>query len=203
MGLGYFRKARPHGRPSLRHGAARALLAALALVLVPAQAFAQSDDEVVDARAVVLVSGTLAKIQDMDFGQIAQPSIAGTVTLSPTPIPTCGTTGGLVRTGPCEAAEFAIMGRKNDLARVRELNSGVVTLTGPGGATMTMTNISIGVSGMVAANGGGNPVGNLGRFRITTDSGIGYFRLGGRLNVNANQAPGLYDGTLEIQVVFN
>ena len=134
MGLGYFRKARPHGRPSLRHGAARALLAALALVLFPAQAFAQSDDEVVDARAVVLVSGTLAKIQDMDFGQIAQPSIAGTVTLSPTPIPTCGTTGGLVRTGPCEAAEFAIMGRKNDLARVRELNSGVVTLTGPGGA---------------------------------------------------------------------
>jgi hypothetical protein len=203
MGLGNFRQLRPPGRTTARRRALHALLAALALFLFPAQAFAQSDDEVVEARALVLESGQMAKIEDMDFGLIARPLAAGTVVITPTPTPTCGTTGGLIRTGPCEAAEFGLLGRKNWLVRIREQNGGSVLLTGPGGATMTMNSMTIGTTDLTPAPGGGNPPGTFGRYRITSDSGFAYFRIGGTLHVAANQAIGQYDGTLNIQVLFN
>jgi hypothetical protein len=204
MGLGYLRQSRPRGRLTLRQRAVCALLAALALILFPAQAFAQSDTDTAPSVAVILDTGTMAKSQDMDFGDIAQPSAAGTVVLTPTPTATCGITGGVVmRTGPCTAAEFAILGRKNWLVRIREQNGGTIVLTGPGGATMTVTNMTIDVTDMVNAPGGGNPPGTFGRYRIVSDAGFATFRIGGRLNVNANQAFGDYTGTLSIQVLFN
>jgi hypothetical protein len=204
MGLGNFHQSRPPRRPMLRQRAVCALLTALVLFLVPAQAFAQSDTDTAEASAVILDTGTMSRIQDMDFGDIAQPSTAGTVMLTPTPTETCGINGGVnMRTGPCQAAEFAIMGRKNWIVRVREQNGGAVTLAGPGGATMIMNNMTINVTDMVNAPGGGNPPGTFGRYRITSDDGFATFRIGGTLNVNANQAFGDYTGTLSIQVLFN
>jgi hypothetical protein len=69
---------------------------------------------------------------------------------------------------------------------------------------MTITNLTIGVSSdMVVAPGGPSPPGTFGRWRITSDSGIAEFRIGGRLNIGALQAPGEYTGEIEIQVNFN
>ena len=67
---------------------------------------------------------------------------------------------------------------------------------------MTLTNLTIGVSDMVPNPGGPNPPGTFGRYQITSDSGIAEFRIGGRLNIGANQAPGSYNGTFDIQVLF-
>ena len=190
----------------MRDRAACALFALLAVALFPATAFAQfvgSDTETVEARIGILEPGTMVKLQDMDFGQIAQPLAAGTVTLTPTPSPTCGTSAGIVRTGTCHAAIFAVMGRKNLLVRIREVNGGVISLTGSAGGTMTVTNLTISVTDLQSAPGGGNPAGTFGRYRITNDSGVGTFRIGGRLNVGANQTPGVYNGVLNMQVVFN
>lgn len=203
MGLGYFRGIRAQGRSTLGQRAICALAALAAFILFPTPAFSQvgGDTETAQAQVALLEPGTLAKVADMDFGQIAQPLAAGTVVLTPTLTPTCTTTGGLVRTGNCQPAAFVIMERRNGRARIRLQNGNSVTLTGPAGATMLLNNITISVTDMTSI--GGAPGWNLGRYNINSNSGIASFRLGGRLNVSAGQAHGAYTGTLNVQVNFN
>lgn len=204
MGLGYFRQVRLQRRLTPRRRAAFALLGALLAMLLPAQAFAQvgtSDSDSANAQAAVLDPGSVANLADMDFGQIAQSNSAGTITLTPSAAPTCTATGGLIRTGVCQAARFAIRGRRNNRVRIREIVGGQVTLNGPGGATMSVSNLTIGVSGMTSVNGANGW--NFGNWRIDTQSGITEFWLGGRLNVNAAQPVGVYNGVVIIQIQFN
>jgi len=202
MGRGHFRLRRPHGRPTVRRRALCTLLA-LAAAALPAAAAAQVATATADARAAILDQGTMVKESDIDFGQIVRPVGMGTVVLAPTSTPTCTTTGGLIRSGPCTAAAWAVMARAQGQPRVRirELNGGVVTLTNPGGATMIMNNLTIGVTAMTVTNGAGGW--NFGRWLITSASEIGRFRIGGTLRVNAAQAAGQYNGTLVIEVEFN
>jgi len=207
MGLGHFRQLRPPGRLTPRQRTACALLALLTVVLSPTPAFAQytgSDTETVDARAAILTPGSMAKLTDMDFGDIAQPSSPGTVVLTPTPTPTCGTTGGLVRTGDCQAASFAILkrGNGNNPVRIRELNNGQIVLLGPGGASMTVTNLTLSVTDLTTAPGGG-PQGTMGNYRFSSSDGFASFRIGGTLHVAAQQPGGHYSGTLELEVQLN
>ena len=144
MGWGYFRQQRPRGRLTLCQRAICALLALLAFGL-PAPALAQidTDSEIVDAQAAILVRGAMTNIADMDFGVLAQ-TAAGTVTMTPSLTPTCSASAGIVHSGACQPAAFSIMFKKHDKNRIREMNGGVITLTGPGGATMTVTNLTIG-----------------------------------------------------------
>lgn len=203
MGLGYSSRPRLQRRRAAGRPAACALLAALPFALLPGQALAQSDTAAADTRATVMEPGSMMLVSNMDFGEIAQPGTAGTVTLTPTATPTCATSSWLIKTGACQPAEWAVMGRRNWIVRIREMNGGTVVLTGPGGATMTVDDLSIRVLDMSPVNGGGNPSGMMGRYRILEDSGIGRFRIGGTLHVGASQAPGVYDGTLVMQVLFN
>ena len=53
-----------------------------------------------------------------------------------------------------------------------------------------------------AANGNGNGNGGGPRFEIASNSGIFTFRVGARLNVGANQAPGVYTGTFPVTVIY-
>lgn len=203
MGLGYLRQLRPPGRLTLRQRAACALLALLALVApVPALAQAESDSETAVSQAVILQPGAMAKTADLDFGTIAQPAVAGTVTMTAA-TGICSTSAGILHTGVCQPAEFDVMGRKNWLVRIRNQSGNSIPLTGPGGATMTLTNLNIAVTDMVLNPGGPNPPGTFGRWQITSDSGFATFQIGGRLNVGANQAAGVYTGTFDIQVLFN
>lgn len=205
MNRGYPRGRRPGGRRTRGLRAVRAALALLACAPLAAPALAQPVTETAQARVAVMAPGTMARLQDMDFGVMAQPAVAATVVLTPLATPTCGASAGLVRTGTCRSADFAVMGRKNWIVRIREMNNGTVTLTGPGGATMTVTNLTMRVVSLASAagNAGGNAPGILGRYRITDNSGMGRFSIGGTLNIGANQAPGVYSGTLVMQVQFN
>ena len=204
MGLGNFRRLRPHGRLTPPRRAAGALLALSTLVLAPAPALAQAttDSATADTIVAIMAPGTLTKLADMDFGQIAQPSVAGNLTMSPN-FPSCTPSAGIIHLGACQPASFAVQGRKNWRVRIRELSGGTIVLTGPGGATMTVTMLSLGTTDMTPDPGGGNPPGSFGRQRITSDSGLAEFRIGGRLNIAANQAAGSYSGTMTIQVLFN
>lgn len=204
MGLGYFRQERLQGRLTPRRRAAGALLGVLLAMLFPAQAYAQvgtSDSDTANAQVALLAPGSVANLADMNFGQIAQSNSAGTITLTPSATPTCAATGGLIRTGVCQAARFAIRGRRNNRVRIREIVGGQVTLNGPGGATMSVSNLTIGTSGMTSVNGANGW--NFGNWRIDTQSGITEFWLGGRLNVNAAQPVGVYNGVVIIQIQFN
>ena len=184
--------------------AACALLAALALAVLPAQARAQvtSDNEIVDARAVVLSQGTMQKVTDLDFGEIAKPTTGGTVTLTPAAAAVCSPSFGLLHSGACQAAEFAVMGKKNWLVRIRNMSGSPIVLTGPAGATMNVT-LTHAVSDMTVVPGGPSPPGHLGRYQITSNTGFAKFWIGGTLNVAANQRSGHYIGTFQIQVLFN
>lgn len=199
MGWGDLGRRRRAARRTRHSRAIPRWFAALPFALFSAPCFAQ-DTISSDAQVAILEPGSIAKVADMDFGQIAQPGNAGTVVLTPTPTAACATTGGLVRTGACRAAEFIVREARNGRVRIREENGGTITLTGPGGATMQVTNLTIDVSDMTPVAGGGN---SLGRFRIASNSGIASFRVGGTLQVAALQPPGAYVGTLDMRVQFN
>jgi Mat/Ecp fimbriae major subunit len=202
MGLGYLRQPRPPGRLTPCQRAICALLALLALALpVPALAQIDTDSDTADAQVGVLANGTMTDLDDMDFGVIAQPVIAGTVTMSPA-TNTCSVSSGLIHMGACTPARFSIKFRKHDRTRIRQMNNGTILLTGPGGATMTVTNLTISVTDMTFQNGGGPP-GTFGTYRIESDSGIALFKIGGRLNVGANQVAGTYTGVLTMNVLLN
>jgi hypothetical protein len=201
MGSGFFRLPRLLGRLALRQRVACALLAALALVPVPAAA-QNADSTAGELQVAVLDPGSIEHLDDMNFGTIAQPFGAGTVLIAPSGSPGCTVTNGLVHTGGCRAARFAIRGKRNERVRIREVNTnGIVTLNGPGTATMTLTNLTIGTANMTVAPGGNGW--NLGNYRIDAPSGLTDFYLGGTLNVKAAQTPGVYNGTILIQIQFN
>lgn len=184
------------------HAGVCALLAAA--LLIPSQAFAQQvngDTATARSQVAILSPGSVAKTADMDFGSIAQSNTAGTVVLTAQNTATCTPSGTLIRIGACRAARFSIFGKKNNKARIRETNGGVITLNGPLGATMRLDNLTIGVSGMTPfGNGNGW---NFGNWKINTNTGITEFWVGGTLHVGAAQTPGVYNGTLVIQIQFN
>ena len=199
MGPEIFRQLR---RAARRLRGAVPLAAALAWLATAAPAQAQiMDSETADIESVVLAPGSIVKVADMDFGQILPSAAGGSVTMSAAASPTCTATGGMIHSGSCQAARFSIQGIRQQRVRIRVTNGGSVLLTGPGGATMTLNSIAILPVGMTSVNGGAGW--NLGNYRIDTVSGITDFYLGGRLNVTAMQAPGVYNGTINIQIQFN
>ena len=181
--------------------------AALALTLcAPAQA-----SEVASAtgttQAVVVAPATIVKVQDMSFGRIVARPQPGTVTVSGA-TGACTVTGPILEVGTCRQAIFAGMGTKNMRARI-SLDS-VVNLTGPGQAMVLdqvfLSNDStISFSGNPNANGQGIGLtqgnGNQ-RYTITSPTGIFTLKIGGRLNVNANQLPGIYTGSITVTVQY-
>jgi spore coat protein U-like protein len=194
----------------------RALGAALALLCAAFSAPAAAQSHNADgtgaagqSRAVVVAPLSLIKTDDMDFGRIAARPAAGTVTINPT-AKTCSVTGPILRSGACQPARFVGMATRNMNARI-SLDS-VVNLTGPVGATpMVLNDIKLGSDtsftfiGNINAQGGGAGLtqgnGNL-RYRASSSTGIFTLNLGGTLNVNPNQAPGVYRGSIQITVQY-
>lgn len=178
------------------------LAAALAWLAAASPVQAQvMDSETVDTQAILLAPGSIVHVRDMDFGGIIPSTTGGSVTMSASATPTCTVTGTMIHSGACTSARFSIRGIRQQRVRIRVTSGGNVILTGPGGATMTLNSISILPVGMTSVNGGNGW--NLGNYRIDTVSGITDFYLGGRLNVAATQAPGVYNGTINIQIQFN
>lgn len=203
MGPGTIRLLRRKGRGSrwLRAGAC-ALLATF--LLVPCQASAQQvdgDTGTARSQTIILDAGSVAKKSDMNFGSIAQSSGGGTVVLSPQSTATCTVTGTMIRNGTCKAAAFTIRGRRNERVRIRELNGGTVTLNGPSGATMMMDTMTFSISGVTATSGANGW--DFGNWKINTANGITDFYVGGTLHVGPAQTPGVYNGSLLIQIQFN
>ena len=160
------------------------------------------------SRATIVAPLTLVKIQDLDFGRIVARPTAGTVTVDQI-TGACSVTGAILEVGTCQYASFAGMaGGRNMNARI-SLDS-VVSLTGPG-TTMVLDNVKLGTNSTISfagntnANGQGVGLtqgnGNQ-RYTIATSSGIFVLNVGGRLNVNANQAAGTYTGSLTVTVQY-
>lgn len=173
------------------------LLAALAVVGAWASPAHAQSVNTVDTRAVLVDALSIAKLSDMDFGDLIV-TTGGTVVLTADPVTTCTASGGVIHTQQCQPATFIGAGRAGQRVRVRRPVGREITLTGPGD-DMIVTDLTI--------NGGAtlNPVNsnpNWERFLINTFDGIFIFRVGGTLNVNPNQLPGLYTGNFDIRIDY-
>lgn len=175
---------------------ARFVALAAALTALPSVAQAQ-DTATVESRVGIIEPLTITKLSDLDFGDIV-PSTGGTVVLNPTISPTCTVTGAVIQSGECQPASFGGFGGAGQRVRVRRPVGRTITLTGPG-ADMTVTDIIInGSPDMTPVRS--NP--NWERFLIGSADGTFVFRVGGTLNVNPNQTPGLYTGTFDIRLDY-
>jgi hypothetical protein len=150
------------------------------------------------SQASVVTPLSLTKTSDMVFGTIASPVAAGTVVL--TPASTCTTTGGLVRTGTCQAAAFAGLGTANQVVKLNLPNYPITISNGAQSMSITGRTFDPGadlnhLSGNVNGNGAI-------RYRIVPANGIFTFRLGGTLNVGANQQAGVYTGTFSVSLDY-
>lgn len=196
-------------KPDLRHAgrAVGAALAALAFGLLPGTARAEKVNATGTAQAVVVAPLSIVKVQDLSFGRIVPKPTAGTVTVD-TATGGCVVTGAIMEVGTCRLARFDGMGTKNMNARISL--TAISNLTGPG-QTMVLDNVFLGTNASISfagnpnANGKGVGLtqgnGNQ-RYSITTNTGIFSLFIGGRLNVNANQAPGIYTGSISINVQY-
>ena len=141
---------------------------------------------------------SIVKSEDMDFGTII-PETGGTITINPASSPTCTVTGGVIRSGICQPAEFVGAGTVNQRVRVRLPVGARMTVSNGAGATMQVTNMDVnGAPDLLVTR---ETVRNF-RFRILHPTGIFYFRVGGTLNVGANQAVGTYTGTFDVDIQY-
>ncbi len=160
----------------------------------PAQAQSQHAS---DVRIAILEPLSITKVNDMDFGRIIG-DVSGTIVMTATASPTCTASAGLIQSGVCQPAEFGGAGPNNQRIRIRRPAGDTINLTGPG-ADMTITDFSFdGSPDLTLVQT--NPQWT--RYRIASADGTFIFRVGGTLNVGANQAPGVYNGTFNIRLDY-
>jgi hypothetical protein len=138
--------------------------------------------------AIIIRPGTLVNSAPLSFGNIVPSATAGTVTVSETGIRS--STGGVTLVGgTVSAAAFTGMTDAFPFwVDVDAPTPASITLTRIGGGpTMTVNNFVV--------------EGNTG-FRFVWLNSVFNFRVGGRLNVAANQAPGTYNGTFSVTVNY-
>ena len=178
-----------------------ALLCVLAMTTLSSPARAQSSTGIANANvnsSIAIVEPlTILKTRDMDFGKIVGIA-AGTVAMTADDAATCTESAGLVQTGVCTSARFAGSGETGRVIRIRKPQGDTIDLTGPG-TDMTVTNFVIDGSPELFQLNNSN---GFNRYRIDSANGGFVFRVGGTLNVNANQTPGVYTGTFTIQVDY-
>lgn len=174
---------------ALRCAAACALMTAPAIATpVQAQQTAQSQSE-----AIVLRPLSFFKVNDLDFGDIIPSNAAGTVTIAPDG--SRSRTGGVTLAGNNGApARFAGLGSFNRQVNI-SLGSNMIWLTGPG-IRMRARTFEIGSTPTAVLST--SPT----RFRITSPLGNYNFPVGATLEVGANQAPGVYNGTFTITLNY-
>jgi hypothetical protein len=173
----------------------RLCLALLILAAWPGVAAAQDSSEAGEARAFLVTPLSFVKQFDLDFGQILVTNTPGTVVMDSTGAVV--TSGGVTQIdGTQQPARFWGYGTFNQTVLINsDGNSYVLTRDG-GTETMLLDQLLIGSQPPIVINM--NPR----RFRIANPDGFFSFTIAGRLQVGANQAPGVYKGEFTIQLEY-
>ena len=135
--------------------------------------------------AVAISPLSLVKTEDLDFGTLVSGPVAGTATINAN-TGARTTTGGVTAAGggTPKRAEFVGIGGRGILIIVAI--SASPTISNGTGGTMPTT---------LAVQGGTG-------VRLFPGTGVQTFRVGGRLNVGANQPAGNYTGTFSLTVTY-
>ena len=168
--------------------------AAIMLGSVPFAASAQ-DAESADAQAFLVTPLSFVKQTDLDFGQIIASNTAGTVTMDSTGAVT--TSGGVAQVdGTQIPARFWGYGQFNQRVLIN-IDANQYLLTRDGGTeTILLDRVTIGSRPPIIIST--NPR----RFRIANPDGFFSFTIAGRLQVGANQAPGVYNGEFTVTLEY-
>lgn len=172
-----------------------AALFSLFLGMFPSAVAAQDADEEADAQAFLVTPLSFVKQFDLDYGQIIPGNTAGTVVMDSTGA--VSTTGGVIQVdGTQSPALFWGFGTFRQTVLINS-DSNTYVLTRDGGTeTMLMDQVLIGSQPPIIINT--NPR----RFRIVNPDGYFSFTIAGRLQVAANQEPGVYSGEFTIQLEY-
>lgn len=159
-------------------------MAALPAMLVAAPALAATQTS--DAEVEILEQLTLTQVTGLDFGTIIPSATGGRINIRRN-TGVCVAQGGVTLVGSdCQRGEFLVTGPSRQRYRIT-LASAPITLTQVSGpATMVMDRVRINGNRNKRLNAAGNQT----------------FFVSGRLQVGANQAPGVYDGTFDVTVDF-
>jgi len=184
-----------------RQHALRVLLAAAALVPLPAAA--QQAQSYAVMRGEILDGIVLQNPADMEFGRITPGTADGTVVMTPngsSAVASCTTNFGIVQIGNCQAARF-----EGNIPFIHPLQitkppGDQVILTGPAGATMRLRRFTI-------IKGAGLMFGT----DLATTPTVSYLVLGGNfviyvggtLDVARTQRAGIYTGSFTLSFNYN
>jgi hypothetical protein len=137
------------------------------------------------AQAQLMKPLTLAKIADMDFGNLGV-TTAGTAVINAV-TDTMSTTGGVVRLGGTpHAAVFRGVAQGNSVVNIRIPNGGI-NLTRVGGTETILLN-AFTLDGQSK--------------RAMAQAGIFDFKVGATLRPAANQVEGVYSGTFDVTIQY-
>lgn len=163
----------------------RRWFAAALLGAAPAQLHAATPPVETTAQTIILRPVTVLKIADLDFGAITV-TTAGTILLDPVD-DSIATTGGVIAVaGTPHAARFVGAASGSSVVNIK-LKNQPVTLTRVGGTqTMTLTKLTLDSPDK----------------RTMAQAGSFEFKVGGTVNVGANQAEGTYLGTFTVTVQY-
>lgn len=128
----------------------------------------------------------IARIAELRFGQLIATGSAGTSIIDPSSGARSVTGGVVAAGGAFNPGSFAVLlcGQAGPKRFSIILPAGAVTITEPGGSTMTVDTFTSSPTGTIAAS---------------TSSATTIF-IGGKLHVGANQTQGFYTGTFNLTV---
>ena len=138
------------------------------------------------ATGAILHPLEILKRDDLDFGYVGVGATAGTVVINPNTGAITRTGGAVLLGGTPHPAMFTGAAKSSSVVIIR-IPKQPITLTRVSGTqTMTVSNFTLeGLDRRAAAR------------NVAFD-----FRVGGTLNVNANQAEGVYVGTFEVSIQY-
>lgn len=171
------------------------LVTGLLLSLLPSALVAQDSVDDAEAQTFVVTPLSFVKQFDLNYGSIIPGDTAGTVVMDSTGAVV--TTGGVTQiNGTQQPALFWGYGTFRQTVLINsDSNTYVLTRNG-GSETMIMDQVLIGSRPPIIIST--NPR----RFRIINPDGYFSFTIAGRLQVAANQAPGVYTGEFTIQLEY-
>jgi uncharacterized membrane protein len=147
-----------------------------------------------EVSATVVSINSVVPLIDLNFGTIIPAATSGTVTVTPinNNTDTRSKTGNLVLAGSdYSAGKFIVKGNGNFYTV--DVSPGEITIKNSSNQTMTVNNFTIQSDDYAP--------GNSQHFRF--NNGYGHFKVGARLNVNANQQAGFYEGTYSVIVALH
>ena len=168
------------GRPSSLASLPLSLLAPAAAFAAPASVAVPPTGQVQLMRPL-----TLAKIADMDFGNLSV-TTAGTAVIDAV-TDTLGTTGGVLKAGGTpHAAVFRGVAQGGNVVNIKVPNKAVTLSRVGGGATMLLDSFTLDGQSK----------------RALAAAGIFDFKVGATLRPAANQMEGVYTGTFDVTIQY-